>query len=100
MSSGRIPTRASWLTTSSLTCERTVKRVAPPFAQTSDGILDRLAVDPGVKEHPPFGVDEEITGHGDGHARARGMVREKDVTVKLQKAATQGIDLSHRSPPW
>ena len=55
----------------------------PPFAQTSDGISDRLAVDPGIKEHPPLGVDEQITGHGDSHARARVTVRKKDVPVKL-----------------
>jgi hypothetical protein len=55
----------------------------PPFAQTSDRISNRLAVDAGVKEHPAFGVDEEITGHGDGHARARVTVWKEDVPVKL-----------------
>src|SRR5262245_56327957 len=72
----------------------------PAFAQTSDRISDRVAVHTGIKEHPAVGVDEEMTGHRDGHARPRVTVREKDVTVKLQKAATQGIDLYHRSHPW
>src|SRR6266508_1377237 len=72
----------------------------PPLAQSPDRISDRLAVDAGVKEHPAFVVDEEITGHGDGHARARGTVREKDVTVELQISTTEGIDRDHRSPPW
>jgi hypothetical protein len=55
----------------------------PALAQASDGIRDRVAVHTGIKEHPPFGVDEEITGHGDGYLRARVTVRKKDVPVKL-----------------
>jgi hypothetical protein len=75
------------------------KARGPALAQTSDRISNRLAVDAGVKEHSAFRVDEQIAGHGDGHARARGMVRKKDVPVKLSRAATERIDLHHRSPP-
>jgi 2-methylisocitrate lyase-like PEP mutase family enzyme len=77
------------------TAEQVGKLEAAVAARTDDRIHDRLAVDAGVKEHPPFGVDEEITGHGDGHARAWLTVREKDVTVELSRAATESIDLHH-----
>ena len=40
-----------------------------------------------------FGVDEQVARHGDGPARARGMVRKKDMAVECQRAATEGIDL-------
>jgi hypothetical protein len=67
----------------------------PALAQSSDGSRDRLAVDASVKEHTPLRVDEQVTGHGDGHARAQSTVREKDVTVELQISATESIDLHH-----
>jgi hypothetical protein len=72
----------------------------PPFAQASDGIRDCLAVDGGVKAYPPLRMDEEITGYGDGHTRARGVVQEKDVAVEPSRAATEAIDLYHWSSPW